>query len=110
MKSLAKVAAAMLLVAFVVLVAAVVFGGGRAEAKLFAVEIDTRSHVDKAFGLKLVDNGPCNPFAPNPPLELELPDGTIIPIARVSYDFGARRVIAIGYDRLFCDGFDGIVP
>lgn len=50
-------------------------------------------------------NPPCDPGTPQPPLIVELPDGTEIPATSIEYDLSPRRVRVIGNDRLFCDGF-----
>jgi hypothetical protein len=44
---------------------------------------------------------------PTPPLEVELPDGTVIPVASLEYRLDDRRIILTGAPRLFCDGYEG---
>jgi hypothetical protein len=49
---------------------------------------------------------PCG-TTPTPPLELVLPDGTVIAVHDLTYDLALRRVTAVGAPRLYCDGFEG---
>lgn len=51
-------------------------------------------------------NPPCGTYPATPPLLFVLPDGTEIPASGAVYDIAALRIEIIGYDRIFCDGFE----
>jgi dolichol kinase len=42
-----------------------------------------------------------------PPIQAQLPDGSIIPVTRVEYDIASRTVRLWGNPRIFCDDFEG---
>ena len=48
---------------------------------------------------------PCSSAVPQPPLVVVLPNGDEIPATSIEYDLASRRVVVIGNDRVFCDGF-----
>lgn len=51
-------------------------------------------------------NPPCGTYPATPPLLFVLPDGTEVPASGAVYDIAALRIQIIGYDRIFCDGFE----
>ena len=51
-------------------------------------------------------NPPCGTYPATPPLLFVLPDGTEIPASGAVYDIAALRIQIIGYDRIFCGGFE----
>lgn len=51
-------------------------------------------------------NPPCGEYHAQPPLLVVLPDGTEIPASSLVYDLEALRIDVIGYDRIFCDGWE----
>lgn len=53
-------------------------------------------------------NPPCGSYIARPPLVFVTPDGVEIPASGAVYDLDAQRIEIIGYDRLFCDGFEGV--
>lgn len=52
-------------------------------------------------------NPPCVPRLPDPPLVVVLPDGTEVPATTIRYELSSRRVVVVGYTRVFCDGVEG---
>lgn len=59
--------------------------------------------IARAFAAEA--NPPCSSAIPQPPLVVVLPDGTEVPATSIEYDLASRRVVVIGNDRVFCDGF-----
>lgn len=51
-------------------------------------------------------NPPCGTYPATPPLLFVLPDGMEIPASGAVYNIAALRIEIIGYDRIFCDGFE----
>jgi len=75
-----------------------------------AYELAYGQDVEKPARAKAYELPRCETVQANPPLEVELPDGEVIPAARVEYDLDGRRIRIIGYARIFCDGFEGATP
>lgn len=48
---------------------------------------------------------PCSANLPQPPFVFVLPDGSEVPVTRWEYQLDSRRVVLIGNERVFCDGF-----
>ncbi len=65
----------------------------------------TRCAVPRADAATV--NPPCGSYPVAPPLVFVTPDGVEIPASGAVYALDARRIEIIGYDRIFCDGFEG---
>lgn len=57
----------------------------------------------KAQGYELP---PCAANLPQPPFVFVLPDGSEVAVTRWEYQLDSRRVVLVGNERLFCDGFE----
>lgn len=75
---------------------------------LIAVVLVLLMAVRSASAPAATVNPPCGSYFARPPLVFVTPDGVEIPASGAVYDLDAQRIAIIGYDRLFCDGFEGV--
>lgn len=79
--------------------------GGLGLLLLIATLVLSAFGVGDASGAGTGQASLCNPAIPDPPLTIELPDGTVVGATHVDYHPDARRFV-VRYDWVFCDGFE----